>query len=327
LEIFENPNEDFNHDDLKKIFIESTLGKDEIPFNDDFGNIFFEIGSNSLKDDQTREWFNFKDGISNPRFFTNPDKEKSLKKLHKFEPPSPFELVLRKDRLSSTSLGCGSFVVFLKLQQHPENFEKFTENIAEKLNSGEPFGQFKNNPPDNVSPEEVGSWIIGRTKDGKPLMPSSDQHTREFPANNFNYNADIDGELCPLHAHIRKANPRNGNEMKRIVRRGKLYGTHSSEKKGLLFLSYQSNLLHFEDLINRSIYSSNQGNSYVGKDPLFTEPNQFAKGLKFKNKYGKLVKNVYPITEKPLITFRGGQYFFAPSISFFKDNLRNYMKQ
>ena len=73
--------------------------------------------------------------------------------------------------------------------------------------------------------EVVYAKLMGRERDGKPLAATGHSH------NDFNFRADADGRQCPIHAHIRRANPRQfsadtglKNVMPRIMRRGMSYG-------------------------------------------------------------------------------------------------------
>ncbi|XP_062512729.1 multifunctional dye peroxidase DyP2-like [Corticium candelabrum] len=103
----------------------------------------------------------------------------------------------------------------------------------------------------NVSQEEAEARMLGRRKNGEPLVHnlSGIKPDDRDKAINFNYNDDRDGAQCPLASHIRKVNPRGSsvagpNDYKKnIVRRTILYGNKlKREPVGLLFLCYQSAL-------------------------------------------------------------------------------------
>jgi deferrochelatase/peroxidase EfeB len=53
--------------------------------------------------------------------------------------------------------------------------------------------------------ETLASAFVGRRQNGDPLVPSG------ATQNDFTYAADPDGTHCPFGAHIRRANPRNGD--------------------------------------------------------------------------------------------------------------------
>ena len=249
-------------------------------------NIFFEIGlknPEATADNGSKEWFGYKDGLSNPHFF--PDPELQNKFNFKPDPPSALNLLLHKDY----DVFFGSFVVFLKIEQ---NVKLFNELIASKTDEQSQL-------------EENAAQLVGRYRDGRPLHPDfklpveSEEYT-----NDFDYQDDPRGEFCPFSAHVRKVNPRDKNTHRRIVRRGKIYGHKNRAKKGLLFLSYQSSLVNFEDIVNRGMYGFSFNYRKDKRDRLF-DP---------KGHYGAFSKG-------RLLTFRGGQYFYAPSINFIRDVL------
>ena len=100
----------------------------------------------------------------------------------------------------------GSFLVVRKLEQHVDVLNEMTATIG----------------VDGLAK------LMGRTLDGRPLTPLTTPVTavgraalRSIP-NDFTYEHDK-GEGCPLHAHIRRANPRT-ESVPRIARRGMAYG-------------------------------------------------------------------------------------------------------
>jgi hypothetical protein len=137
---------------------------------------------------------------------------------------------------------------------------------------------------------------------------------------------DNDGSRCPFHTHVRKANPRQkGDESRRIVRRGLFF--NESEEQGLLFVSFQSSLENqFEYILNNWMLSElmQVDEDYAklvktNKDILFSQAGEeytFPKKWNGKDTDGtERIKVSMPDT---MITFKGGIYFFAPSVSFFK---------
>lgn len=300
-------------EELKEFFMDQTSFKTE------FGEVFFEIGLRNPEGaaGEAREWFGFRDGISNPRFF--PSQASKREWGGHIEEASPLNVVLRRDRLSPNIYACGSFAVFLKLEQDVEAFDMLVSKLAKELSLDmelEDSTEIK---------KKAEAYIIGRYKDeyGRPL---SCDPTLILPngriANNFNYENDPLGEHCPLQAHIRKANPRNSQDGKRIVRRGKIYGNKRSKEKGILFMSYQSSFHAFEDIINRGLYAYSHKNLNIGQDLLFAEygGGAYQNDRKYKNIRGDLM-GVRLRTDKKPVTFRGGLYLFAPSISFIRESL------
>jgi len=67
---------------------------------------------------------------------------------------------------------------------------------------------------DFAAADKLASAMVGRTRDGDPLVSShGGPATPKDPLaqNRFNFDADPDGVECPLGAHIRRANPRNAD--------------------------------------------------------------------------------------------------------------------
>ncbi|HUF57182.1 MAG TPA: hypothetical protein VMM55_11555, partial [Thermohalobaculum sp.] len=90
----------------------------------------------------------------------------------------------------------GSYLVLRQLHQDVRGFWQFLDRAAE--GGGE-------------RREALATAMVGRHRDGRPLIEDG----REIPGgragNDFTYDADIDGLACPLGAHIRRANPRTGD--------------------------------------------------------------------------------------------------------------------
>jgi deferrochelatase/peroxidase EfeB len=92
-----------------------------------------------------------------------------------------------------------------------------------------------------VGDAQAGRWaakITGRWADGTPLITTPDgppEPPSTDPSDDFGYRDDPDGVRCPLGAHIRRANPRDGMAAKaaasvklvnrhRLLRRGRSFG-------------------------------------------------------------------------------------------------------
>jgi Dyp-type peroxidase family len=299
----EEANAAMRNKELMNFFIKHTRsGKHQ--FEKAFGTVFFEIGMRNPEgsDRRSREWFGFRDGISNPRFFSDAD----LGKGPEFKPDAPATLntALRKNRLAPKQYSCGSFVVFLKLEQNVKAFEETVTALAKELGMEDYRGL-------------VSAYLIGRHKDGTPLHKDFNYpHSGKKNLNSFDFENDPNGAVCPFHAHIRKARSRDGREEKRIVRRGTIYGHPESREKGILFLSYQGSLRNFEDIINRGLYGYNYKKENIGRDILFTKANEYQSGIP-----------IWPYLrlKEKIVNFKGGQYFFASAISFIRVNLENCM--
>ena len=94
----------------------------------------------------------------------------------------------------------GTYLVLRQLQQDVRGFWQFVDRHA----NGDP------------QERERLSWrMVGRTRKGDPLEDISQQPitgvSNGTPSNQFTYDADAAGTLCPFGAHIRRANPRNSD--------------------------------------------------------------------------------------------------------------------
>ncbi len=108
-----------------------------------------------------------------------------------------------EDTPDHTDLGRnGSYLVLRQLHQDVHGFWHELDRQAE----GDP----------NVR-EQLAAAMVGRTKNGDPLVTSSQETVADnAPAqrperNDFTYETDQRGLRCPLGAHIRRVNPRNAD--------------------------------------------------------------------------------------------------------------------
>ena len=95
----------------------------------------------------------------------------------------------------------GSYLVLRQLRQDVTGFWKFLDQKA---------------AGDATSRQRLAQAMVGRTLQGKPLVSMSTANASDDAANTdalntFNYEADPQGNRCPLGAHIRRANPRNAD--------------------------------------------------------------------------------------------------------------------
>lgn len=115
------------------------------------------------------------------------------------------ELPFAEDRPDKRDLGRnGTYLVMRQLSQDVRAFWQFLDKAA------------------NSNPEEryrLGGFLVGRTlADGSPLVPLSPAaisgigDARDgITKNQFTYDLDVEGTDCSYGAHIRRANPRNGD--------------------------------------------------------------------------------------------------------------------
>jgi len=251
------------------------------------------------------EHFGFQDGISQPLMIRQDiDKETAKRGSAHWDPTAPLWLALVEE--PGGGGGFGSFMVFRKLEQ---NVKAFWDTLgALSKQSG-------------VAVEDLGAMAVGRFRDGTPAVPTTTIDPTADP-NDFHYSQDPDGAKCPFHAHIRKTNPRGDipntdlERARRVVRRGITYGdrpdlsVRPETGVGLLFMCFQSNLDQF--VIQQEGSDSNDflpGD--VGVDAVIGQNSA-------------PVAQTWPstgtvkFTMANLVKMKGGEYFFAPSMSFLK---------
>ena len=170
-----------------------------------------------------REHFGFRDGIANPW----------VEGMHKPRPANDLvaagEILLGHPDLTGTPevhapLGRdGSYLVLRQLAQDVEGFWSALRSV--------------------VGDADAVRWaakMMGRWPDGTPLARSPDGPTGD-PTDEFGYADDADGVRCPLGAHVRRSNPRDGLgksavvsvktvNRHRLLRRGRAFGTAAADE-------------------------------------------------------------------------------------------------
>lgn len=207
----------------------------------------------------------------------------------------------------------GSFVAFRKIEQDLKHFEYMLYDLAVK------FGKFGKRYR-----KYYMALLMGRFPNGTPLTRFKEERpVGEWIGNDFDYEEDKEGSKCPLQAHIRMANPRgkDGNSPPKIVRRSMRY--EDDNGKGLFFMSYQSSIdKNFLPLFKNMGVNGKGGGK---KDVITYRPKRHLEFLKSEAPYAKEYGNPNSGTIQQLIggnyltTFRGGEYFYAPSIPFLRD--------
>ncbi len=222
----------------------------------------------------------------------------------------------------------GSYLVFRQLSQDVKGFWGFINRAAE-----ETYGE-----QSRAQRMRIAAKMVGRWPSGAPLTvcPAADDpaHARR---DDFSYAADPHGNLCPVGAHIRRANPRDALEgtreesikksnLHRLLRRGRPYGAPLSqtfdvdeilaarsegEEVGLHFICLNADLeRQFEFVQQTWINNPKFGNLYSDVDPLLGGQGS--------------VQGTFTLQREPLreringvnrfVEVRGGGYFFLPSL-------------
>jgi len=211
------------------------------------------------------------------------------------------------------SLGLdGSYLVIRELSQDVGAFNKSMQEAAKSL--GVPSANW------------VAERVVGRTRDGVILAADPPPPTVDGPGNDFLYWAsDADGLHCPLGAHVRRANPRDGLSPSagdrqtlldaannhRILRRGRKYEAYkvplAQNLPGLLFMCLNTDLeRQFEFVQQNWMLNPSFATLFGERDPLLGPE-------------GPFTIPADPLRARPaiktFIRFVGGEYFFLPSLA------------
>lgn len=242
-----------------------------------------------------------------------------------WDPSFPIGQVLVPDPGSPESdTAFGSFFVFRKLEQNVAGFKHREEELGEDPAFGE-LGEL------------MGATLVGRFEDGTPVVLQRHDGAHNPVMNNFDYAGDPDGLRCPLHAHIRKTNPR-GDTARRfgvpieeerahiMARRGMTYGRRDrvvdptdqpSSGVGLMFMAFHRNLaegFEFTQVSWANNFDFVAGGT--GRDPVIGQRGSEPPAeLSIRDDWGKPAANVKKADFGEFVTLKGGEYFFAPALS------------
>ncbi|TVV74520.1 Dyp-type peroxidase [Sphingomonas solaris] len=299
--------------------------------------VAIEVGRAIFKDNGTDELgthkiegiehFGYVDGRSQPLMLDElVERERDESDgISVWNPTFPISQVLVPDPGSpSTETGFGSFFVFRKLEQDVAGFKA----REEEMGKDEALGAMG---------ELMGATLVGRFEDGTPVGLQRDDGGDNPVMNNFDYAGDPDGLRCPLHAHIRKTNPRGDSvrefgvslEEERshiMARRGMTYGRRDrvvdpADKPhggvGLMFMSFHNNLATGFEFTQAS-WANNPGfvRGGTGRDPVIGQRGSAAaEELTVRTTWGKRDAETAKASFGEFVRHKGGEYFFAPAIS------------
>lgn len=308
------------------------------------------VGPDWTSDDPRFEPFGYRDGISTPVFSQAHLDELELKGRAVTHQKRNLSVVLARDPLSRD--GFGSYVVFRKLHQDVAGFRRRLEDMVRKLrwrgpelsriwgaDASMPYGTFAEGAGsfDDAKLEDfVRQRIMGRSADGTPatLGPAANN-----PTNDFDYAGD-DGRRCPFSAHIRKMCPRGGysdlasEAAHSVVRRGVSFGRADANADpgrgaGLLFMCAQRDIEDQFEFVQARW--ANDAERDLSADPLPMRDNLAAVGGSARPsgyteepgsrddrgiRYTWLTETMeFDAKMYDLVTLRGAEYLFSPSIS------------
>jgi Dyp-type peroxidase family len=274
---------------------------------------------------QVIEHFGYVDGVSNPRFYKHDlDRERENGGFENNDPSAPLGLVLAPDPLGGRE-SHGSFFVYRKLQQNIKGFLAQKQALAAALS--EVTGQ-------EVSPAYAGALAVGRYKDGTPIGEQAGPGVTSLP-NSYDYDHDTEARRCPFQSHARKTNPRGDTQRqfgspisiertRRVVRRAISYGSTDMSPDdewtdaGLLFLCAQNNIEH-QFVFMQHTWCNNENflEKDIGLDPICGQamPGTEPIAQNWPTKWGFRGGDI-SFSFSGSVRMRGGEYFFAPSLSF-----------
>jgi len=206
----------------------------------------------------------------------------------------------------------GTYLVFRKLIQKVDEFDNYLKKSA----------------ADPHERERIAAKIVGRWRSGAPLVLSPDSPGSE-PSNDFLFmETDPDGTVCPIGAHIRRANPRDSLDMPparsilisrrhRLIRRGRKFSlpTKDSTKdnpkneQGLYFIVLNADLRHQYEFVQQQWINDPSFNGLDNdRDPLVGDHSggEFTIQAKPSNRHLRGLPQ--------FVVMRGGGYFFLPGL-------------
>lgn len=275
-----------------------------------------------------REHFGFADGFAQPTIKGNAGPYSrsgggTPRRLGRWGDVAPGEFVLGYPAEDGTYAlapekplrRSGTFTVVRKLEQKVDVFAKYLREAS----------------GGNAAREEwLAAGIVGRWRDGTPLMKSPNRPDPSVAAdrgpngraNDFRYKSDPVGSICPLGAHIRRANPRDAlgwqgrlTKRHRIIRRGMPYGESPAdpaepdgEERGLMFVCHQSSIARQFEVIQAQWL--NDGDQFwLGSEPDLLTCGERGEGMTLQG-----LPPIFLPKPEPFVITRGGGYFFTPGI-------------
>ncbi|SDH78430.1 Dyp-type peroxidase family [Paraburkholderia steynii] len=279
-------------------------------------------------DDHGIEHFGYVDGISQPLALQEDIDEarKNAGGTFIWDPTIKLSQLLVPCPGGKLNVSFGSFFVFRKLEQDVRGFKTHEKNVSDSLTK-------KHKPSRDV---DVGASVIGRFENGVPfaLTPDEKGLAVDPPNNNFDFANDPNGLKCPFAGHIRKSNPRSDVDKSKshlMARRGIPYGARSDNPNdeqldnkptggvGLLFMAYQSDIAkQFEFAQQKWVNNPDFSEPGTGRDGVIGQP-KGPSGQRWTVEWGeKLSDGGEDEQFSGFVTLKGGEYFFAPSITFLK---------
>jgi Dyp-type peroxidase family len=265
------------------------------------------------------EHFGYVDGRSQPLFIDEDleTERATTDGVSRWNPLVPLSHVLVLDPGADPGEHAyGSYLVYRKLEQNVRAFKQQEARIARELGLS------------GSAAERAGALLIGRFEDGTPVTLAETDGMRPVP-NDFTYADDEAGARCPFGAHIRRVNPRLADPAARtvIARRGQGYGLRSDDPNdddleskptggvGLLFMAVVAGLETQFEALQRAANGDGDGpfDAVLGQRRGASSP----PSVELSPRWG-VGALPQPVAVDPVVTLRGGEYCFLPSIDFLR---------
>ncbi len=215
----------------------------------------------------------------------------------------------------------GTYMVYREFHQDVAAFRRFVREQSEAC---------------GLSEELLAAKIVGRWRNGTPLAVSPDDDglkkgRGDARLDDFGYADDRSGFRCPLGAHIRRTNPRDGgpgldlSRRHRMIRRGMGYGPRLADgeldddgkERGLAFICFVADIeRQFEVVLGQWC---NDGNAFnLGSEADFLlGTGDGASRMAIQGAPPVFLRRPAdgPNGLVPFVVTRGGEYFFLPGIA------------
>ncbi len=315
----------------------------------------FEQRGNTLPGERAgHEHFGFKDGISQPGVIGfdapgsasssgGPNRNDEVADSTGTKLVAAGEFVLGYPREGGGVQACppwmtdGSFQVWRRLEQDVPGFWSQVTSQLQAQNPALP-------PTDPATEDQLAARLMGRWRSGTPVdaAPNADDRSARDPQddNDFNFSGRAaDGSLdvpgiapsiqdaglrCPVDAHIRKMNPRNGGEAsRRIIRRGVPFGLPFDPAagrgqgvdadRGLLFMAFMASIENQFEFLQSTW--ANGPFPAGGHDPIIGVPDASQPTHTLPRDNGL---PAIKLTLQRFVQTTGAVYAFAPSLATLK---------
>ena len=236
----------------------------------------------------------------------------------------------------------GSFFSYRKLHQHVEPFARWVDDTAARFATAWGFERLED------ARQTLMAKMAGRWVDGVPLVaapdiaawqafnarfaPGSVQRARALVE--FRYDADPQGTRCPMTAHVRRMNTRDSldprasaepsermgsslNNRRRVLRRGLPYGARDAAdgEHGIVMLCHCASLARQFEFVQQQWLNFgldfNAGNDSCPLAGNHAEGARFVIAADPRSGRAPFIAQGLP----PFVSTRGGDYFFAPSMT------------